>query len=427
MTRKNKKTPAGAIPADWDFCRLKDVLEVRDERCENNGTHLLASLTIEKGLIPKPARYIREFLVKSKHKKYKVIHPKDIVFNPMNLRWGAICVAKLSQKAIASPVYQVLHIKNGARINLDFLENFFQTYAFKNIVNRFAEGTLIERTGVGIDDFMQFPIPVPSCAEQHKISNTINAIGENIDRTQMTIEQAQTLKKGLMHELFTHGLPGKHKSFKKTKIGEIPSDWEIVKLKELLHEPIRNGYSPNCPGETTGKWTLTLGAVTHEGFDVSGIKPAPLNDLRCLENTLLKGDLLVSRSNVRTRVGLAGVYEGNPKDCFYPDLLMRIRLNNSKVLIYWLEKWILSPSGRAYMEKNARGTSGSMVKIDRRILEDLPVPLPPLSEQSKILESIMYMQSNIYKNQELLCELKNIKAALAPALLTGKVRVNCGG
>ena len=69
-------------PKDWQTLRLKDLFTIRDERHPNDGTFPLSSLTIENGVIHKPERYIREFLVKSKDKAYKKIYKGDLVFNP---------------------------------------------------------------------------------------------------------------------------------------------------------------------------------------------------------------------------------------------------------------------------------------------------------------------------------------------------------
>ena len=48
-----------------------------------------------------------------------------------------------------------------------------------------------------------------------------------------------------------------------------PDGWRNVRLADVLSERIRNGYSPVCPSEITGKWILSLGAVTPNGLDPS--------------------------------------------------------------------------------------------------------------------------------------------------------------
>jgi len=264
---------------------------------------------------------------------------------------------------------------------------------------------------------------LPPLPEQRKIAAILSSVDEAIEATQAVIDQVQVVKKGLMQELLTKGLPGRHKTFKQTEIGQIPEAWEVVELGGLLREKIRNGYSPRCPSEPTGRWILHLGAVTADGYNQAATKPAPPNDAKVGAFLLDEGDLLVSRSNTRERVGFAGIYDGSPSPCAYPDLLMRVRVDRKQVLTRWIEACLLSPFGRVFMEARARGTSGSMVKINRGILESFPVPVPTLEEQEKIVAQLSATDARRYTEVECLWGLQEMKQALMSVLLTGELRV----
>lgn len=196
-----------------------------------------------------------------------------------------------------------------------------------------------------------------------------------------------------------------------------PEGWRSLCLSDILREAVRNGYSPVCPAESTGKWILSLGAVTHEGFDSRALKPAPLDDPRVDTATLQEGDIVVSRSNTRERVGLAGLYEGIPSPCSYPDLLMRLRLT-AKAAPEFVIFCLLSQEGRKYFQQSARGTSGSMLKIDRGILEAFPLLLPPLGEQRKIAAILSSVDDAIEATQAVLDQLQVVKKAMMAELLT---------
>jgi type I restriction enzyme, S subunit len=196
-----------------------------------------------------------------------------------------------------------------------------------------------------------------------------------------------------------------------------PEGWQATRLEELLAEPIRNGHSPVCPNTPTGRWTLSLGAVTPGGFNPRALKPAPIADPRLDAATLRRGDIVVSRSNTRERVGLAGLYRGIPPSCAYPDLLMRVRLGpgaDPEFVTYCL----LSKHGRDFFKRCARGTSGSMPKIDRTILGDFPLPLPPLPEQRKIAAILSSVDEAIEKTQAVIDQVQVIKKGLMQELLT---------
>ena len=201
-------------------------------------------------------------------------------------------------------------------------------------------------------------------------------------------------------------------------MARVPEGWRVAPLGELVRERIKNGFSPNCPDQPTGRWTLSLSAVTPFGFDPTATKPAPLEDSKVEEKRLQSGDLLISRSNTRERVGLAGIYRGSPEWCSYPDLLMRIRPDKEQVLVEYLEAFLLSHHGRSYFESRARGTSGSMVKINRPIVEEMPIVVPPLPEQERIVRALSSVDGSIQTTQAVLDHARKVKEGLLARLLT---------
>ena len=68
--------------------------------------------------------------------------------------------------------------------------------------------------------FLSLPIPHPPVREQRKIAAILSSVDDAIEKTLAVIDQVQVVKKGLMQELLTRGLPGRHTKFKKTEIGE---------------------------------------------------------------------------------------------------------------------------------------------------------------------------------------------------------------
>ncbi len=271
--------------------------------------------------------------------------------------------------------------------------------------------------------FRDLQLLLPPLPEQRKIAAILSSVDETIEKTEAVIEQLQVVKKAMMEELLTRGMPGRHTRFKQTEIGEVPEGWEVVELGACVREPIRNGYSPNCPSEPTGKWTLGLGAVGFDGFNAAARKPAPLDDPRVDSAKLMPGDLLLSRSNTRERVGLVGIYRGDPSPCSYPDLLMRIRPHDG-INVEFLENTLLSARGRGYFEDRARGTSGSMVKVDRLIVESFPVVVPPIAEQLEIAGCLRGVDRRRSVELAAVARLRVVKDALAAALLSGDLRVS---
>lgn len=178
--------------------------------------------------------------------------------------------------------------------------------------------------------------------------------------------------------------------------------WKKIKLKKLLSQPIQNGYSPVCPETPNGKWILGLGALNGISLDINEKKPAPLNDEK-VDNFLLRsGDFLVSRSNTLDKVGRAALFKGEIENCSYPDLMMRFRIDSSRVFPEFLENYLKGFDAVLYFQRSASGTSGSMVKINKGVLENLLVPIPPILEQKLIAGMLKIWQETIEKIERLI-------------------------
>ena len=68
---------------------------------------------------------------------------------------------------------------------------------------------------------------MPPLPEQRKIAAILSSVDDAIEKTQAVIDQVQVVKRGLMQELLTRGLPGRHTRFKQTEIGEVPEEWDL--------------------------------------------------------------------------------------------------------------------------------------------------------------------------------------------------------
>ncbi|MCM8808491.1 MAG: restriction endonuclease subunit S, partial [Candidatus Omnitrophica bacterium] len=88
-------------------------------------------------------------------------------------------------------------------------------------------------------DILDFEISFPENLEiQQKIVSILDTIQSAIDIQNKIIEKTKELKKSMMADLFKYGGPSfrKGRKLKKTEIGEIPENWEVVKLGEVVEE-----------------------------------------------------------------------------------------------------------------------------------------------------------------------------------------------
>jgi type I restriction enzyme, S subunit len=407
-------------PNGWNRSKFKNLVEAveRPIKLDPDSTYrLLTAKRSRGGITLRGELKGREILTKTQFSS----HAGDFLISRRQIIHGACgVVPEALHGAVVSNEYSTLRTR--ADLIMGFLRHLSHTAYFQRTCFHSSHGVDVEKMVFKLDQWLDWPVNVPPLGEQRKITAILSSVDDVIEATQAVIDQLQVVKKAMMAELLTRGLPGRHTRFKKTEIGEVPEEWELAPLAECLREPIRNGYSPVCPSNPTGRWVLHVGAVTFDGFNPRALKPAPLDDQRLDSAVVEEGDLLVSRSNTRERVGLAGVCRGLPDMCSYPDLLMRVRLT-SRLLPDFLELLLLSVRGRDYMSGAARGTSESMVKINRDILAAFQVPLPNIEEQQKIVEVIHSVLRKREMELAVRDSLQTLKSALLSALFTGEIRV----
>ena len=179
-------------------------LKTRKEKALPSKELPLFSLTIKSGVTAKTDRYNRDFLVKDvESKKYKLVYPGDIVFNPANLRWGAIARSEVNHKVVISPIYEVLQIKND-KIDTNFITHALTCPRQIGIFATRTEGTLIERMAVKLDAFLLTDILHPiSIKVQTEIALTLNTACQEINLLKKQTEAFRKQKRGLMQKLLT--------------------------------------------------------------------------------------------------------------------------------------------------------------------------------------------------------------------------------
>ena len=204
----------------------------------------------------------------------------------------------------------------------------------------------------------------------------------------------------------------------------LPNGWKEVMLKSILAGAIKNGYSPVPVNTITGKWVLSLGALTPHGLDITKIKPVSIDDAKINGSILNSGDFIISRSNTPEKVGESALYRGEIDNCSYPDLMMRFRVNNTLAHNEYIEYVLRDRRAKTYIANCAAGTSKSMVKITKGSLEKLHILLPPISEQKIIADTLSTWDKAIEKLSQLIEEKREQKKGLMQQLLTGKQRLS---
>jgi len=206
-----------------------------------------------------------------------------------------------------------------------------------------------------------------------------------------------------------------HGGFRKTEVGKIPKNWEVVRLGDVIQE-IKNGFASGKRDEN-GVVQIRMNNVSTNGkllFNSYLKVPAP----ESLDQWLLRnGDFLFNNTNSYDLVGKSTVFDDAPFPCTFSNHFTRIRFKKEVVLPKLILYHFVVLWGKGYFKSVAiRHVGQSAVHTD--YLLKLQLPLPPLPEQKKIAEILSTVDEAIEKVDEAIEKTQRLKKGLMQELLT---------
>lgn len=162
--------------------------------------------------------------------------------------------------------------------------------------------------------------------------------------------------------------------------------------------------------------TLAITAVTQGRFIDRFTKLTSADPDRVKDLWLRPGDILIQRSNTPELVGTTALYEGAENWAIFPDLLIRVRLNED-IVPRFAALMLKSPSARRYFRSRAKGLAGSMPKIDQRTIFEFPLRVPARETQMEMVNRADEMAGVIERIDEAIGAVERRSANLRMSLL----------
>ena len=270
------------------------------------------------------------------------------------------------------------------------------------------------------DDVGAYTLFLPPLAEQRKIAAILSSVDDAIEKTQAVIDQVQVVKRGLMQELFTRGLPGRHTRFKQTEIGRIPEEWQLKQLIEVASVQTGLAKNKNNAGPVTVPYLRV--ANVQDGFlSLTEIKSVKVNEDALSRYALMRGDVLFTEGGDADKLGRGAVWDGEVEPCLHQNHIFVARpLGNIRPM--FLSLYGGSSRGKAYFVSYSKQTT-NLASMNSTQLKHLPVPVPRLEEQDQILEHVGAFDGRLKHEEGCRSALGDLKSALMSVLLTGELRV----
>lgn len=205
--------------------------------------------------------------------------------------------------------------------------------------------------------------------------------------------------------------------YKDSEVGRIPTDWEVAQLKDLTDiitgatpsTSINEYWNGDIPWMSSGELNMKLvrsvyGRITQKGYDSCGTHMIPplcvLIGLAGQGKT--RGTAAINYISLCTNQSIASILPSSYFDSFF--------------LFYWLDN-------QYYNLRMLSAGDGGRGGLNKQLLLNLWVPLPPLKEQNAIANSLSSIDSLISSLDELIEKKRMIKDGLMQELLTGKKRL----
>lgn len=251
-----------------------------------------------------------------------------------------------------------------------------------------------------------WPIPVAPTAEQKRIVAAIEEAFSKLDAGEAGLRTVRQLLKRMRDAILASAVTGR-------LVPQDPTDTPATKLlADLGIEPLEQEDLPDVPDGWA--WAL-LGSVTAIGGGIQkqpkrapASNPMPflrvanvgrgtldlgeVHEIEVFEGELgryglLRGDLLVVEGNGSPdQIGRSAMWHGEIEPCVHQNHLIRVR--PTEVLDpYFLEMQWNSPSASQRVQAVASSTSG-LHTLSTGKLKGLPVVLPPIEEQARIVTEV---------------------------------------
>lgn len=440
MTRKMKDSGVewiGEIPEDWSIVKLKSVLSMQMQYGANESGETFNQ---------DEPRYIRITDIQDNNRLKEegklslsmdkarafLLDDEDLLFARSGATVGKTFLfsRELGMSAFAGYLIR-------AKFNSKVVPKYIYYYTLSTSYDEWKNMIFIQATiqNIGANKYSNMEISIPSKIEQEKVVDYLDKKCTKIDQTRdkekQVIEKLKEYKQSVITEAVTKGLnPNvKLKDSGVEWIGEIPEDWQCVKLK--LKVNTTKGY-----------------AFKADIFQEKGIPLVKASDIKnrtvVKSNVFIKSEFKELYSNVELSTNdiLISTVGSTPEVinsavgqiALVPKELNKSLLNqnvvkivpNDDVYYLYLFYFLSTHSFRKYLDLIAHGTANQASLTLKDMLEYM-ITLPTISKQKEIADYLDKKCSSIDKlisyKEKVIKKLTEYKKSLIYECVTGKREV----
>lgn len=413
----DEEIPFG-IPENWVWCRLGEIITLVSG--QDFSPHQYSD-TVQEGFpyITGASNFGNHSIIENRWTKTPrcIVSRGDLLLVCKGSGYGRVMICNLTSAHIAR---QIMGIRQNNNVDVQFILLFLESNF--DILKRFGQGVI---PGISRGDVLNMQFPLPPLPEQRRIVARVDAVMKEIDELEQTEKELEAIKAAfpgdMKASLLQAAMEGKLTE-QKAEDGDArglllaicEEKEKLVKEKKIKKEkPLAPITDEEIPFDIPENWVwCRLGEV---GIFVrgNGIKRNEIvesSDYPCIRYGELYTTYHLKTNKVHSRTS-KDVFEKAQK-AHYGDILMALTGENNKdialavaylgtnevayggdmtVFHHHMEPMYLSyviNSFYCIKIKSNLAKGNIIVHISNDKLSTIPIPLPPLAEQHRIVEKL---------------------------------------
>lgn len=423
----------GEVPEHWEMLPGRTLFREINDRGHPNEE--LLSVTISRGVV-RQADLLSDSSKKDSSNEdksaYKLVEPGDIAYNKMRAWQGAVGVS--AYRGIVSPAYIVQRLRN-PRNSPQYIHYLLRTPSFTTEAERWSYGITSDQWSLRAEDFKNIYFSVPGPDEQTAIVRFLDWADHRIRRVirarRRRIKLLEEYKQALINQAVTGkidvrtGKPyPKYKDSGVPWLGKVPEHWEVRPLKRIARlNPSKSEVSPalRCADAVF----LPMEKVGADGrIDTSIVKC--VSELWNGFTYFRQNDVIVAKITPCFENGKGACLTNLPTEIGFGSTEFHVLRPSSAILPEFLYLVTILREFRQLGVETMTGAAGQQ-RVPSTFIEQFPTCLPPLSEQTAIVEFLDEQTAKIdaatsatHREIEL---LKEFRTRLVADVVTGKLDV----
>lgn len=274
-----------------------------------------------------------------------------------------------------------------------------------------------DRPRVSWEQISKFEIDLPSIEEQHQIVEILEDHLSRLDAALADVKQARVKVAQFRRSLLQAALNGKFSENETNLITNLPEGWKWLTLKDVAKwssggtpkSSDKSLYGGEIPWIVIGDLTEglvkeTAQSINQRGFDSSSAKLMP------------SGTVMVAMYGAS--IGRTGV-------------MAKAMTTNQAIACGIVNESIMTKEYLLYYLQSQKqdfiyaGKGGAQPNISQGVIKDWKIPVPPISEQVKIIQRIEEQLSHLEQSSKIATEIelssKSFRRSLLQAAFTGQL------